>query len=188
MDLGLYHALNGLAGESSLFDHLLRWAAQDLPLLMAIVIAAAWFWPGLAEDRALRQRLAVYAVGAALLGLGVAQVIAHLWMRDRPYIGHTSHLLIPPSGDPSFPSDHAVGGFGLAMPFVFARRRTGWLLLAMASILAVARVAVGTHYPSDVLGGAVLGTAAAGTIWQARSWLEIALAPCFDLAKRLRLA
>jgi hypothetical protein len=37
--------------------------------------------------------------------------------------------------------------------------------LAVALALAIARVAVGTHYPSDVVGGALLGTAAALMLW-----------------------
>jgi membrane-associated phospholipid phosphatase len=32
-------------------------------------------------------------------------------------------------------------------------------------VLSIARVAVGTHYPGDVLGGALLGTAAALILW-----------------------
>ena len=36
----------------------------------------------------------------------------------------------------------------------------------MAVVLAVSRVAVGIHYPGDVLGGALLGTAAALLLWQ----------------------
>jgi membrane-associated phospholipid phosphatase len=35
----------------------------------------------------------------------------------------------------------------------------------MAVALAISRVVVGTHYPSDVVGGAVLGTLAAFVLW-----------------------
>jgi undecaprenyl-diphosphatase len=37
--------------------------------------------------------------------------------------------------------------------------------LAMATIVSVARVAVGTHYPSDVIAGALIGTLAALFFW-----------------------
>lgn len=63
--------------------------------------------------------------------------------------------------DPSFPSDHATAAFAIAVAITLRSRRAGYLALAMATILAVARVAVGIHYPGDVLGGALLGTLSA---------------------------
>jgi undecaprenyl-diphosphatase len=188
MDTRLFHAINGLAGRSSSLDHLLRWGAQDLPILLGLLLACAWFWPAPLLDRQERQRLVVYSVSAALLGLAAAQIIGHLWLRDRPYLVHPAHLIIPPSADASFPSDHAVGGFGLATPFLIARRRLGWVLVAIAGLLAFCRVAAGTHYPSDVVAGAVVGATAAVVIWNARDWIEIPLAPAMMLARRLRLA
>ena len=188
MDLSLYDALNDLAGQASWLDHLIKGVATYTPVIMAALLVAAWFWPGPGKDRAERERLVIYAVSAALIGLALSQVIGHLWFRDRPYVSHPSTMLLTPSGDPSFPSDHAVGAFGLAMPFVFARKRLGWLLLALALLVSLARVAAGTHYPSDVLGGAMVGTVAAGIVWSARLWIEPLIAPCLLLARRLRLA
>ncbi|MEA2512874.1 MAG: undecaprenyl-diphosphatase [Thermomicrobiales bacterium] len=188
MDVSVLHALNGLAGHGVWPDRLLGGIATYLPMVMALVLVVTWFWPASVPIRAERQRLVAYAVPAALLGLGVAQIIGHLWFRDRPYIHHTAHLIVTKSADPSFPSDHAVGGFGLAMPFVFARRRLGWVLLALAATLACARVAVGTHYPSDVVGGAILGTAAAYLVWRLRWLIERPLALSLIYARRLRLA
>ena len=138
--------------------------------------------------RGSRQRLVVYAVASALLGLALSQVIGHAWFRERPYVHHPADLLLSPSSDPSFPSDHAVGGFALAMPFLLARKRLGWVLLGLATVLAVARVVAGTHYPSDVVAGAIVGSAAAVIVWNARAWVEPVLAPCLLFARRLRLA
>jgi undecaprenyl-diphosphatase len=69
--------------------------------------------------------------------------------------------LLARSPDPSFPSDHATAAFALAVAVFMYHRRAGWLMLAMAAVVAVGRVAVGTHYPGDVLAGAMLGSAAA---------------------------
>ena len=75
------------------------------------------------------------------------------------------HLFVAPTHDASFPSDHATAGFAIAVSIVLRSRRIGCLALAMALIMSVGRVAVGVHYPSDVLAGALLGSAAALLLW-----------------------
>jgi undecaprenyl-diphosphatase len=86
--------------------------------------------------------------------------------RPRPYLTHPdAHLFIPRSHDFSFPSDHATAGFAIAVALLLRHRNAGLLALGMAVIMSLARVVVGTHYPSDVLAGAAVGTAAALVFW-----------------------
>jgi undecaprenyl-diphosphatase len=113
-------------------------------------------------------RHGVVAAGfSVLLALAVAHLITELWARPRPYEAHPgdSHLFIPGSHDPSFPSDHATAAFAIGVALLLRHRKAGWIALAMASVLAVARVAVGTHYPGDVVGGALIGAIAALVFW-----------------------
>ena len=57
----------------------------------------------------------------------------------------------------SFPSSHAVNNFtGAAIISFFYRRQTPYWM-AFASLMALSRPYVGVHYPSDILGGAVIG-------------------------------
>jgi undecaprenyl-diphosphatase len=59
--------------------------------------------------------------------------------------------------DPSFPSGHAAGSFAFAA-FVFTfHRRAGFVFAGLATAIALSRVALGVHYPSDVIAGAVVG-------------------------------
>lgn len=118
--------------------------------------------------RSVSGRHAVAAAGfSALLALGAAQVISHVWDRPRPYVAHPhdAHLFIAPSPDPSFPSDHATAAFAIAVAIFLRHRRAGVVALVMAATVSVARVAVGTHYPSDVIGGALIGALAALVLW-----------------------
>jgi undecaprenyl-diphosphatase len=118
--------------------------------------------------RSVNGRHGVVAAGfSAALALGIAQVIAHIWDRPRPYIAHPgdAHLFISASPDPSFPSDHATAAFAIAVALLLRNRRVGIVAMVMAVVLCVARVAAGTHYPGDVLAGAVLGSAAALVFW-----------------------
>jgi undecaprenyl-diphosphatase len=130
--------------------------------LLAVIFLARGKW------RSVNGRHGVVAAGfSALLALGAAQIIAHIWERPRPYIAHPgdAHLFIAASHDPSFPSDHATAAFAIAVALLLRHRKAGILAIVMAVTLCVARVAVGTHYPGDVLGGALLGSAAALVLW-----------------------
>jgi len=82
--------------------------------------------------------------------------------RVRPYDSGVTNLLIARSGDFSFPSDHATATFAIAAAFLLhGMRRRGLGFLAAALLIAISRVYVGTHYASDVLGGALTGIIAA---------------------------
>ncbi|MGI8554575.1 MAG: phosphatase PAP2 family protein, partial [Dehalococcoidia bacterium] len=134
IDWRLFQLVNGLAGRVGLLDSLMKGCAQYLEYVLLILVATIWITPG--EDYGVsirRQRLVVYAVLAALLALGINQIIGHLWFRPRPFVAHSVKLLIQPSVDSSFPSDHAAGGFALAIAVLLAddrwARRLGSLLL-----------------------------------------------------------
>ncbi len=57
----------------------------------------------------------------------------------------------------SFPSSHAANGMAVALwlGFLFSRGRLWWLLLAFG--IGYSRIYLGVHYPSDILGGFLLG-------------------------------
>jgi undecaprenyl-diphosphatase len=154
VDLTLYKALNGFANRHDDFEDVLRLFAVYAQYFFVALLGALFLARG--KWRSLNARHGVIAAGfAALLALGAADLISHIWARPRPYVAHPddAHLFIPASGDPSFPSDHATAAFAIAVSILLRHRRAGILALTMAVILSVGRVMVGTHYPSDVLAG-----------------------------------
>jgi len=159
MDTSLYETVNGFAARHDGWEDVLRFFALDAQYFFVGLLAVLFLARGKWESQSARHGVVAAGFSAAL-ALGLAQVISHLWERPRPYVAHPdiAHLFIPPSVDPSFPSDHATAAFAIAVAIFLRSRRIGVLALVMATILAVARVAVGTHYPGDVLGGALLGT------------------------------
>lgn len=66
-------------------------------------------------------------------------------------------LLVDCGSGYSFPSSHAVNNFAVATIFAYYYRKWMWWFLAYASIIGYSRISVGVHYPSDVVGGAILG-------------------------------
>ena len=159
LDAFLTHAINSLAGTNAAIDFLMIWvSAIGVPLLV-LVVAGQWWRQG---DRDHTRHVLVASGLSFLLGLAINQVILLLIHRIRPYDAGISHLLIAPSADPSFPSDHATATFAIAAGFLIHRmRRVGLWFLAAALLVAVSRVFIGTHYASDVLGGALTGIIAA---------------------------
>ncbi|SEE72010.1 undecaprenyl-diphosphatase [Rhizobiales bacterium GAS191] len=136
-------------------------SAIGIPLL---VLAVAVQWWRQTDRLHIRHVLAV-AGFSFLLGLDLNQLILLFVHRMRPYDGGITHLLIARSGDPSFPSDHATAIFAIAAAFLLhGMRRLGFGFLAAALLMAVSRVYVGTHYASDVLGGALTGIVAAAVV------------------------
>jgi undecaprenyl-diphosphatase len=166
MDYSLYKIINGLTGNSAA-DPFVRLLANDLSALLVVLVALTFLAPW-AIRRQERRSGAVLATASAGLSLLLNQPIAHLVDRARPYLAHPSHahLLIARSHDPSFPSDHATGAFALAFGIWLYDRTLGTILLALATILSFARVYVGTHYPADVVGGALIGMAVVAALYR----------------------
>ena len=82
------------------------------------------------------------------------------------------HLLVECGAGYSFPSSHAVNNFAFAAFISFYYRRWTWLAFTYAGIMGFSRISVGVHYPSDVLGGMVIGILCASIIiilWESLS-------------------
>jgi undecaprenyl-diphosphatase len=159
MDIQITRWINGLAGHLPLSDTLVIWITQfGVPLIVALVALQWWA----RSNRPHIRYTAICAGLSFLLGLGINQLVLLLIHRARPYDTGVSHLLIPPSVDWSFPSDHATAVAAIAMAFVLARLpRHALAFAALALLVGISRVYVGTHYASDVLGGAAIGILAA---------------------------
>ncbi|MDX8478917.1 phosphatase PAP2 family protein [Mesorhizobium sp. VK24D] len=159
LDAAATRTINSLAGASAAIDFMMVWvSAIGVPLLV-LAVAGQW-WRGSGRTRS---RHVLVAAGLSfLVGLTINQIVLLFVHRMRPYDAGVTHLLIARSADPSFPSDHATATFAIAAAFLLhGMRRLGLWFLAAAVLVAISRVYIGTHYVSDVLGGAMTGIVAA---------------------------
>jgi undecaprenyl-diphosphatase len=164
VDLWLLKVLNGFAAHSDAVEDPFEFLANGAELMFVALLAVAFLAKG--RFASIKARHGVVAAGlSALLALAVAHLISGMWDRPRPFEAHHVHLFVSASGDPSFPSDHATAAFAIAIALLLRNRRIGWVALTMAAVISISRIAVGVHYPSDVLGGAAIGTLAALALW-----------------------
>jgi undecaprenyl-diphosphatase len=166
-DLSLLEHLNGyFAAHDAVEDPLVAYANASELLFLGMLIAAFLLVGG---HRRRGTRRAVVAAGlSAGLALALAQVVSRLVDRPRPFVAHHDavHLFSSHAADPGFPSDHTTAAFAIGVALLLRERAWGTVVLVLAAILAVARVAMGVHYPTDVLGGAALGSLVALALWQ----------------------
>jgi len=117
---------------------------------------------------------AIAAVVISLVSAALAD-LACSWLKDvaarpRPCQALEGvRLIVSCPRSFSLPSSHAATSFAFITPyFVLARRfiLAGWrvYLLMLASLISLSRPYLGVHYPSDIVAGAVLGTAVAGVM------------------------
>ncbi|HEY1725425.1 MAG TPA: phosphatase PAP2 family protein [Steroidobacteraceae bacterium] len=101
------------------------------------------------------------AIGMAvtgIVGLLIYRWLKHALVRERPFIRHPGiTLAMPPLDRYSFPSGHTLHAVAFSWQAVAHFPILAWLLIPFATLVACSRVALGLHYPSDVLAGATLG-------------------------------
>lgn len=114
----------------------------------------------LLASRKERDRHAVVeAVWSALLAMSLTSLFSFFIQRARPFIDHQEILLlIPPPFNTSFPSGHTATAVAFALAMLYVDRTMGLVSLVIAGFVVYGRMAVGVHYPTDIIGGILVGT------------------------------
>ncbi len=159
IDWTLLSLLNGLAGRSAVFDFLVRLLVNDYAITTALVVVpfGLWFSGATAQEREQNQRGVLTAVASMFAANLLTKALNLLYYRPRPFASHDLQLLFYHPSDSSFPSNPAVVGFSIATGVWLFNRTAGWALYALTCLFGLARLISGVHYPSDILGGALIG-------------------------------
>jgi len=145
-----------------------RWSAPRwirFWMLTATRMGDGWLWYSLgAILLAVGGSRAYEAVGAAgcaaIVGILVFKALKKLSRRQRPcqLEPHCWSNVLPPDQF-SFPSGHTMTAFSIALVVSFFYPGLEGPMYFLAASIAVSRVVLGMHFLSDVLAGAILGSA-----------------------------
>ena len=163
LDYSIFHALNSIAGRSSVLDWFIRVGADDhiIPLVLTLLVLLVILLARDSREREAAARCLICSVAAVVISMIILFALNSLFFRPRPFTTHSVNLLLYHNTDSAFPSNAATLAFALSFAVLFYHRKVGLAMLALGTFLGLARVAAGVHYPLDILGGILLGLASA---------------------------
>lgn len=156
-DYHIYRFFHGaIHGREWLNEFYLFFAKYGIVLIVLSFIYLIW-------------RKKINAFVCSFLALSLASfidlIILLVWKRPRPFVSHQNEIITPiiqglKVNPVSFPSGHTYICFAIATSvYMYGHRRLGSVLFVIAILVAIGRMGAGLHYPSDVIGGALLGIA-----------------------------
>jgi undecaprenyl-diphosphatase len=146
--------------------------AAELAFIRVVLIAASQmgngvFWYALMLALAWWGDPRATSAIVHMVAVGLVCTAAYKWLKKgtsrlRPYVAQPGITLCAmPLDHYSFPSGHTLHATAFSLVAIAYYPALGWMLVPFSLLVALSRVVLGLHYPSDVLAGALLGAAIA---------------------------
>ncbi|WP_170169136.1 undecaprenyl-diphosphatase [Mesobacillus subterraneus] len=157
MNVELFRMINNLGKEYQILNPVFVFIAEYTILLLAAVVLF-YLISGKPGSRLM--------VGSGLLSVVIAIALgkfAGLFHSNNQPFAELANVnqLVEKSVNNSFPSDHTIIFFTMAVTFWLFKRKHNYLWIVLAVLVGLSRVGVGVHYPADVAVGASIGAATA---------------------------
>ncbi|MDI6868798.1 MAG: phosphatase PAP2 family protein [Coprothermobacterota bacterium] len=157
LDYWLFFKFYNLSGHSQTVDSLIVFLGEYFFYLI-LAVFTLWAYRDYKRGGFIFLKPYGLAVFSSLVArFGVAELIRLFCYRPRPFMAFAlPHLLTDSSY--SFPSGHTIFIFALATSTYLFNKKLGCFLYFSGLLIGLARISGGVHYPSDILGGMILGT------------------------------
>ena len=140
-------------------------------LFWYVMLATVWLWQGLLYGLQI-----IYLLLGGSVGTGIYKLLKSKTVRPRPYQVHqVIRLGERPLDHFSFPSGHTLHAVMITTVLGYIQPILLVLMLPFTILVALSRMVLGLHYPSDVAVGALIGGLVASGIISAAPYLEIVL-------------
>lgn len=163
LDVKLLYFLNNLTGQSQIFDTLTVFFASYLQYFLIVIFLLLLYFSAYPK----RQKIYIFwvtVVSIIVARLGITEIIRFFYHRPRPFFIYQLHTLISENGW-SFPSGHSAFFFAMAGTIYLYNKKWGVGFFMAALIMNISRIVAGVHYPSDILGGMIVGILVAHIIF-----------------------
>lgn len=165
LDETVLRAINGLAGQSIVLDiTFVMITAFGISYVLALLFFPLWLTK--------KRQVAVDLMVVVLLSIACEMVLKALVARDRPFVtlddlSSVQVDFLNTATGYSFPSGHATRAFAVGiLLWLSFKGRARHLIPVGAAFVAVSRVFLGLHWPTDVIAGALLGSGLAVLVYE----------------------
>ena len=155
MNQEIFSAINSLAGQNPIVDSVLIFLSN---LFGVILLGGLLFFLIFHEDKKRGARDIFVVLSAGIVAYILALLGKMFIESPRPFeVLPNAHILYTYRGGESMPSGHATFYMALASSLFFFHKKIAFAYVLGALIIGGSRIAVGVHWPFDILVGFILG-------------------------------
>ena len=157
-DVSIYSAVHDLAAPP--LAPLESWGAQWLIFAVPIVLICLWIRNDVSD-----RKTGIRAGISAAVALAVSGIVSFFVFEPRPFMIGLASNILDHASDSSFPSDHVAVIAAVAATLAMCGKVRLAAFTTVATLLAAwSRVAIGIHFPIDILTGAGVGILAGAAV------------------------